>query len=303
MLIEALNHFFDWNGRICRRQFLFLFFLSVVAGSVLVGMLGDGSYGVILMGISLLLIPNYVKRLHDIGWPGWLVALSFIPLAGMILFLLMLVVGGTQGPNKYGPDPREPKKSTVPPAGRDAAGQEQASPAEQIRTLEDYLAEFILLVTEKDTFLKSQQEKLEMRYFLLMETDRLLFLNFGTGRAPIMERILGRVFLTSSTDEKTFRKVFDEYHQRIPAYMACKELLGKNGWEKGTRVFALSHFLQKARGKTTGKDMTSVIIGKRKLKAEDTPEFLDFFEAIQLAVEVPHLLITIKNMIDKFKGK
>ena len=85
--------------------------------------------------------------------------------------------------------------------------------------------------------------------------------------------------------------------------MACKELLGKNGWEKGTRVFALSHFLQKARGKTTGKDMTSVIIGKRKLKAEDTPEFLDFFEAIQLAVEVPHLLITIKNMIDKFKGK
>lgn len=303
MFIEALNHFFDWEGRICRRQFLFLFILSIVASSVLVGMLGDGSYGVILVGISLILIPNYVKRLHDIGWSGCLVVLSFIPVAGMILFLLMLVLGGTHGPNEYGPDPRESKKYTVPPVACKTVGQQQTSSAEEFQMLGDGLAEFILLVTDKDVLVKSWQEKLEMRYLLLMETDRLLFLNFGKGREPIMAEVLKRVLLKSSTNEKTFKKVIDEYHKRIPVYMACRELIAENGCQTGTRVFALSHFLQKARGKTTGKDMTGVIIGKRKLKAEDTPEFLDFFETIPLAVGVSQSVISIKNIIDKFKGK
>ncbi|WP_428060157.1 DUF805 domain-containing protein [Candidatus Avelusimicrobium stercoris] len=303
MFIEALNHFFDWEGRICRRQFLFLFILSIVAGCVLMSMLGNGSYGVILVGISLLLIPNYVKRLHDIGWSGWLIVLSFIPLAGMILFLLMLILGGTDGPNEYGPDPREPKKYTVPPVARKTVGQKQTSSAEEFQMLGDGLAEFILLATDKDVLVKSWQEKLEMRYLLLMETDRLLFLNFGKGREPIMAEVLKRVLLKSSTNEKTFKKVIDEYHKRIPVYMVCRELIGENGCQTGTRVFALSHFLQRARGKTTGKDMTSVIIGKRKLKAEDTPEFLDFFETIPLAVGVSQNVISIKNIIDKFKGK
>jgi uncharacterized membrane protein YhaH (DUF805 family) len=44
-----------------------------------------------------------VKRLHDIGWSGWLWLLQLIPLVGGIFALIMLVAPGTPGRNQYGP--------------------------------------------------------------------------------------------------------------------------------------------------------------------------------------------------------
>lgn len=46
-----------------------------------------------------------VQRLHDIGWSGWLWLLNLVPLVGSVFALLMLVVPGTQGANRYGAPP------------------------------------------------------------------------------------------------------------------------------------------------------------------------------------------------------
>lgn len=51
-----------------------------------------------------------VQRLHDIGWSGWLWLLNFVPFIGSVFALLMLIIPGTQGANRYGPPP--PPNST-----------------------------------------------------------------------------------------------------------------------------------------------------------------------------------------------
>ena len=52
-----------------------------------------------------------VKRLHDIGWSGWLLLVTIIPLVGSIFSLIMLVAPGTPGTNNYGAPP--PANSTA----------------------------------------------------------------------------------------------------------------------------------------------------------------------------------------------
>lgn len=65
-----------------------------------------------LMGVFWLatLIPSLavgVRRLHDTDRSGWWLLLAFIPLFGAIILFVFMVMGGTRGPNRFGPDPVE----------------------------------------------------------------------------------------------------------------------------------------------------------------------------------------------------
>ncbi len=43
-----------------------------------------------------------VKRLHDLDKPGLLVVAMFVPIVQIVAFLLLCVVPGKAGPNRYG---------------------------------------------------------------------------------------------------------------------------------------------------------------------------------------------------------
>ncbi len=68
-------------------------------------------------------IPNLavnVRRLHDRDMSGWwllgLVVLSAIPVVGIIVsigWLVLMFLPGTQGPNRFGPDPKDPAGAEV----------------------------------------------------------------------------------------------------------------------------------------------------------------------------------------------
>jgi uncharacterized membrane protein YhaH (DUF805 family) len=64
-----------------------------------------------LLGIIVIALftPPIVRRLHDLGYSGWL-ALGVIGIP--YVSILLLVLGGEQGSNMYGPDP----KKTVEPS-------------------------------------------------------------------------------------------------------------------------------------------------------------------------------------------
>ncbi|MFN4165424.1 MAG: DUF805 domain-containing protein [Ferrovibrio sp.] len=47
------------------------------------------------------------QRCRDIGWNGWIVLLTYIPVIGLAFWLVLLFYPGTRGPNRYGPDPRK----------------------------------------------------------------------------------------------------------------------------------------------------------------------------------------------------
>ena len=66
----------------------------------------------ILLWSAAVLIPllaAQVRRLHDRGYPGWIVILGFIPYLGWLAGLFILVVSlcdSDRKENKYGPSPK-----------------------------------------------------------------------------------------------------------------------------------------------------------------------------------------------------
>ena len=111
---------FSVNGRIGRVRYLgwtmamllcmlplVLLFAGVSVMSSALGALvmAVGVIAMIVIGVFI-----GVQRLHDMGWSGWLWLLNFVPVIGSVFALLMLIIPGTQGVNRYGPPP--PPNST-----------------------------------------------------------------------------------------------------------------------------------------------------------------------------------------------
>ncbi len=53
------------------------------------------------------------KRLHDLGWSAWLLLLLLVPIVGSVFPLLMLILPGTPGANRYGSPPPPNSKGVV----------------------------------------------------------------------------------------------------------------------------------------------------------------------------------------------
>ena len=143
-MILPFRRYFDFTGRSRRMEFWMFALLNVIVyvvlGILVFGIMGAGGgfgdnidpnnpmsmYGEIFSGVGLLfvlwwlivLIPGIavgVRRLHDRDMSGWwylgFVVASFIPLVGIVAglaFLVLMVLPGTQGPNRFGPDPKDP---------------------------------------------------------------------------------------------------------------------------------------------------------------------------------------------------
>ena len=53
------------------------------------------------------------QRLHDLNWSAWMLLLHLVPVANLVLTLMMLLMPGTPGPNKYGPPPPPNSRSVT----------------------------------------------------------------------------------------------------------------------------------------------------------------------------------------------
>ena len=76
---------------------------SFFLGGLLVAAVGIVA---IMIGIQI-----SVKRLHDIGWSGWLLLITLVPVVGSIFQLLISVMPGSKDSNRYGAPP--PANSTA----------------------------------------------------------------------------------------------------------------------------------------------------------------------------------------------
>ncbi|QRY81114.1 DUF805 domain-containing protein [Pseudomonas sp. PDNC002] len=81
---------------------LFLIVAGLYAVSSTLGIL----LGVVaLIGFLIVSVMIGAQRLHDIGWSAWLLLLNLVPFIGSVFPLLMLLIPGTAGANRYGPPP------------------------------------------------------------------------------------------------------------------------------------------------------------------------------------------------------
>ena len=138
-MILPLKRYAEFSGRSRRKDFWMFMLLQLIVACVLViltfvtgGSLaaregseaasavaaGSLSFTYILFGIWLLavIIPSIalnVRRLHDRDMSGWwylgYIVASFVPVVNLIAFvayLVVMVLPGTPGPNRYGEDPK-----------------------------------------------------------------------------------------------------------------------------------------------------------------------------------------------------
>ena len=69
--------------------------------------------GVFCLFCFICIIILSYRRLYDLNQNGWLVVVIFIPAVGFFIWLFLLVIPGTKGPNKYGLPPKKNSLSII----------------------------------------------------------------------------------------------------------------------------------------------------------------------------------------------
>ena len=130
-MILPLRRYADFSGRSRRLEywmFQLFYFLVLIVGVVLVSVIGslsgDSASSAIfvvaatgfVVGYLALFIPMLavqVRRLHDQDKSGWFLLLGVIPYLGGLILLILMCIDGTPGPNRFGPDPKDPENDIV----------------------------------------------------------------------------------------------------------------------------------------------------------------------------------------------
>jgi uncharacterized membrane protein YhaH (DUF805 family) len=112
----CFSNYVGFTGRAPRSEFWW-WMLFALLGYVVFGFI-DALMAVALAdtGLSPLLsifnlatlLPSLAvaaRRFHDMDRSGWWQLIVFIPIVGIIVMLIWLAFRGTEGPNRFGPDP------------------------------------------------------------------------------------------------------------------------------------------------------------------------------------------------------
>ena len=115
--LKVLNQYADFSGRARRMEYwMFVLFNVIFAfvATVIDNILGTAvegvGYGMVYALYFLaMFVPGLavtVRRLHDVGKSGWMYFVIFIPVIGVIWFLVLMFTDGDSGTNEYGPSPK-----------------------------------------------------------------------------------------------------------------------------------------------------------------------------------------------------
>lgn len=133
-MILPYRRYFQFTGRSRRREYWAFVLFQIVVGVAIGAIFGhttvtSGSFGSIggftnaVTDISttggmvssafnlVSLIPGLavsIRRLHDQDRSGWLLLLVLIPVLGWFALLVLMLLDGTHGANRYGADPKNP---------------------------------------------------------------------------------------------------------------------------------------------------------------------------------------------------
>jgi uncharacterized membrane protein YhaH (DUF805 family) len=117
-MLLPLKRYADFSGRSRRKEYWMYvlgLWIAIIVSSIIDGVLGltgmiGGVYGpltvIVYLGTLVPTIAVAVRRAHDSDKSGWFI---LIPIYNLILMFL----DGTKGPNRFGPDPKDPAGAQV----------------------------------------------------------------------------------------------------------------------------------------------------------------------------------------------
>lgn len=107
--IGAYAKYATFSGRARRKEywmFILFYIIAYIALLLIDVLIGTGGIlcGLFALGTLLPSLAVGARRLHDINKSGWWQLLYLIPFGGLVV-LYFLVSKGTEGENRFGPDP------------------------------------------------------------------------------------------------------------------------------------------------------------------------------------------------------
>ena len=104
--LEVLKKYADFKGRARRSEFWYFTLFSAIISIILIILTGNSQFSKLDKLYSLVvLVPSLavgVRRMHDLNKSGWYYLIPFYN-------LILLFTNGTEGPNDYGVDPKNPE--------------------------------------------------------------------------------------------------------------------------------------------------------------------------------------------------
>lgn len=118
-LTVLIDNYANFSGRARRQEYwmyVLFWILTIVAIGMLAGALenfieadwASPVIGVFVVGTFIPFLAVNARRLHDQGKSGGYFFINFIPIVGRIWYLVLMCTNGEYGPNRYGPDPKNP---------------------------------------------------------------------------------------------------------------------------------------------------------------------------------------------------
>ena len=134
----CLRKYADFKGRASRPEYWWFVLFAVLCyfvAVILSGAVGESVGALVVVLVLLgLVVPSLavaVRRLHDIGRPGWWYFITFVPYVGGIIMLVLLARKGETGeqtrPGHPRARPRFRRPALPPPLARPDAGVDSSS--------------------------------------------------------------------------------------------------------------------------------------------------------------------------------
>lgn len=106
----CFSKYATFGGRAARSEYWFFTLFTFLVGVVLAFIDQALDVEEVLSGIFglAILVPSVavaVRRLHDTDRTGWWYLLILAPVVGVIVLIVFFATKGTEGPNRFGPDP------------------------------------------------------------------------------------------------------------------------------------------------------------------------------------------------------
>jgi uncharacterized membrane protein YhaH (DUF805 family) len=126
MMFEPLRKYAQFTGRARRAEywmFVLLVIIIEVVFSALINATGGmpstpgampgglggaifAIFGLVMLGLLIPSLAVGFRRLHDTNRSAWWMLIGLTPFLGALVLLVFYVLPGTEGPNKFGPDPK-----------------------------------------------------------------------------------------------------------------------------------------------------------------------------------------------------
>jgi uncharacterized membrane protein YhaH (DUF805 family) len=111
-MLLPLKRYADFSGRSQRKEYWMFFLGYMIAATVafvlmvIARPIGGLALAALVLALFVPSLSVQARRFHDQDRSAWMILLNLIPYIGGIVVIVFMCLDGTNGPNRFGKDPK-----------------------------------------------------------------------------------------------------------------------------------------------------------------------------------------------------